>query len=86
LSDQERTLLATVLLKEEEELTAERLEGAVRALKRIKTRRALEHVQRELQTRNLTPDRMRDLLQEKMRLKRALMEPGLEELPPTGTA
>jgi hypothetical protein len=29
---------------------------------------------------------MRELLQEKIRLKRALMDPGLEALPPTGTA
>jgi hypothetical protein len=29
---------------------------------------------------------MRDLLQEKTRLKRSLMDPSLQELPPTGAA
>ena len=51
-SDSERRMLASILLKEDEELTAERLEGAVRALRRIHLRRRLEQVQRELnQTR-----------------------------------
>jgi DNA primase len=86
VSEADRNLLATILLKEEEELTAERVEGAVRGLKRIKTRRHLEQVQQELQSRNLAPDRMRHLLQEKLRLKRDLMGPSLEDLPPTGTA
>jgi DNA primase len=86
-SESERNLLAAVLLKDDEELSAERLEGAVRALRRIHLRRKLDQVQQELQnTRNLPADRMRDLLLEKTRLKRALMEPSLQELPPTGTA
>ena len=34
-SESERRMLATILLKEDEELTAERLEGAVRALRRF---------------------------------------------------
>jgi hypothetical protein len=80
-------MLAAVLLKDEEELSAERLEGAVRALRRIHLRRKLDQVQQELQnTRNLAADRMRDLLQEKTRLKRSLMDPTLQELPPTGAA
>ena len=37
-------------MKDDEELSAERLEGAVRALRRIQLRRKLERVQRELQT------------------------------------
>ena len=45
--DAERGLLATILFKDEEELTAERLEGAVRALRRIQMRR-LEEIQHEL--------------------------------------
>ena len=86
-SESERNMLAAVLLKDEEELSAERLEGAVRALRRIHLRRKLDQVQQELQnTRNLAADRMRDLLQEKTRLKRSLMDPSLQELPPTGTA
>src|SRR5436190_3256401 len=39
LSDGERNLMAAILMKEDEELTPERLEGAVRALLRIQLRR-----------------------------------------------
>ena len=35
LSGDDRNLLASILMKDDEELTAERLEGAVRALRRI---------------------------------------------------
>ncbi len=80
LPDSDRSLLAAILLKEEEELTAERLEGAVRALRRIQLRRKLEQVQRQLQaTRNQEPGQLQALLAEKLRLKRALMDPGLAE-------
>jgi DNA primase len=80
LSPSDRNLLAAILMKEEEELSAERVEGAVRALRRIQLRRALEQVQHELKdTRSLEPGRMQALLQEKVRLKRALMDPGLQE-------
>ena len=52
LPDSERSLLATILLKEDEELGAEKLEGAVKALRRIHLRRRLEQVQHELQSRS----------------------------------
>jgi DNA primase len=82
-----RNLLASILMKEDEELTAERLEGAVRALRRIQYRRKLEQVQRELQAaRNHEPGRLQALLQEKLRLKRALMDPGLIEDGPAPAA
>ena len=78
LGDGDRNLLASILMKEDEELSAERLEGATRALRRIQLRRKLEEVQRELQSRrNQDPGRMQELLQEKVRLKRALMDPGV---------
>src|SRR5437868_12107913 len=77
LADSERNLLASILMKEDEELTPERLEGAVRALKRIQLRRKLEQVQRDLQGRGLDSSRVQALLQEKLRLKRMLMDPGL---------
>jgi DNA primase len=81
LPDSDRSLLAAILMKEEEELTAERLEGAVRALRRIQLRRKLEQVQRQLQaTRNQEPGQLQALLEEKMRLKRALMDPSLAEI------
>jgi hypothetical protein len=76
-------MLAAILLKEDEELTAERLEGAVRALKRIQIKRRLEEIQGELQHKP-EPGRVQTLLEEKMRLKRALMDPGLAEDGPAG--
>src|SRR5207244_3555995 len=85
LSDPDRRLLASILMKEEEEQTAERLDGAVRALRRIGLRRKLEQVQRELQaTRGKDAAKLQALLTEKIRIKRALMDPGLvEESGPT---
>jgi len=80
LLDSDRNLLAAILMKEDEELTAERLEGAVRALRRIQLRRQMDKVQGELQAaRKHEPDRLRFLLREKDRLKRALMDPGLSD-------
>jgi DNA primase len=80
LSDVERGLLASILMKDGEELTAERLEGAARALRRIQLRHQMEAVQRELQAgKKQDPDRLRLLLREKDRLKRALMDPGLPD-------
>jgi DNA primase len=80
LSDGERNLLASILMKEAEELTADRLEGAVKALRRMHLRRKLEGVQQELAAkRSQEPGRLQALLEEKMRLKRALMDAGLME-------
>lgn len=80
LSDADRRVLASILLKDAEELTADRVEGAVRALKRIHIRRRLDHVQRELQSPGRKdPAQMQALLQEKVRLKRALMDPSLAD-------
>jgi DNA primase len=80
LPDSDRNLLAAILMKADEELTAQRLDGAVRALRRIHLRRKLEQVQRQLQaTRNQEPGQLQALLEEKLRLKRALMDPGLAE-------
>jgi DNA primase len=81
-SDADRRMLAAILLKEEdEELTAERLEGAVRALRRIHLRRRLEETQRQLKQPGLGDDkaRMRELLLEVERLSRALRDPNLGE-------
>ena len=80
-SDAERRMLASILLKEEEELSAERLEGAVRALRRIHLRRQLEQLQRELKKPGVSDDkeRMRELLLEVERLSRALRDPNLAE-------
>lgn len=77
ISTEDRNLLAAILMKEEEELTAERVEGAVRALRRIQLRRKLEQIQVELTARNQEPERVQALLQEKIRLKLALRHPGM---------
>ena len=80
-TESDRRMLAVILLKEEEELTPERLEGAVRALRRIHLRRRLEQVQRNLKALGNSAD-LREktaLGEEAMRLKRALMDPGLTE-------
>jgi DNA primase len=80
MPDGDRNLLAAILMREEEELTAERLEGAVRALRRIQYRHQMDEVQRELQAaKKHEPDRLRFLLREKDRLKRALMDPGMSD-------
>jgi len=80
-SESERRMLASILLKEEEELTAERLEGAVRALRRIHLRRRQEQVQRELNKPGVGDDKVlrNELLLEKDRLSRALRDPSLAE-------
>jgi DNA primase len=80
LPEADRNLLASILMRDDEELSAERLEGAVRALRRIQLRRKLELVQRELQTtRGQDAGQIQALLEEKMRLKRALMDPSLAD-------
>ena len=80
-SDSERRMLATILLNEEEELSPERLEGAVRALRRIHLRRRLDQTQQELKRPGLSDDkvRMKELLLEMERLSRALRDPSLAE-------
>jgi DNA primase len=80
-SESERRMLASILLKEDEELSAERLEGAVRALRRIHLRRCLEQVQRELTKPGVSNDKelRNELLVEKDRLSRALRDPSLAE-------
>ena len=80
-SDSDRRMLASILLKEEEELTAEILEAAVRALRRIHLKRQQEQVQQELKKPGLSADRerLRELLAELERISRALRDPSLAE-------
>jgi DNA primase len=75
-----RRLLASILMHEEEDLTPETIEGAVRALRRIFYRRRLEEVQAALQRPGLSMAEKQAFLQEKVRLKRALMDPGPGEV------
>jgi DNA primase len=80
-TDTDRRMLAVILLKEDEELTAEVLEAAVRALRRIHLRRRQEEVQQELKKPGLAADkdRLRELLTELERISRALRDPSLAE-------
>jgi len=77
----DRGLLASILLKEAEPLTAEHLDSAVRALKKIRIRRRLEQVQHELKTMAGSADLSQKtaLGEAAMRLKKALMDPALAE-------
>ncbi len=81
LSEGDRKLLAAVLMREDEELTPELLEGAVKALRRIWARRRQEQVQRELTEAGRTRDsrRVAELSGELLRLKRLLRDPGMAE-------
>ncbi len=79
-SESERRLLATILLKEDEDLTPELLDRAVRALRKIHLKRSLEQVQRQLRSNQGTdPERRNLLLREVERLSRALRDPSLAE-------
>jgi DNA primase len=77
-SDGDRQLLAAILLKDDEELTAEKIEGATRALRRVQIRRRLEQIQKQLEAFRSTDGRqLKDLMDEKLRLKKILMDPNL---------
>jgi hypothetical protein len=80
-SESDRRMLATILLKEDEDLTAEIVEAAVRALRRIHLKRQQEQVQQELKKPGAANDkeRLRELLQELERISRALRDPSLAE-------
>ncbi len=78
-NEEDRRLLASILMHEEEDLTPETVEGAVRALRRIYLRRRQEEVQQAFQRPGISTEEKHALLQEKVRLKRALMDPGLGE-------
>ena len=80
-TESDRRMLALILLKEDEELTAEVLEAAVRALRRIHLRRRQEDVQQELKKPGLSGNRelLKELLTELERISRALRDPNLAE-------
>jgi DNA primase len=76
-SESDRRLLASILLKEDEELTAECVEGAVRALRKIHLKREMARVLLELRSdKGKDPDQRNELLRELERIKRALMDQG----------
>ena len=76
--ESDRRLLATILLKEEEELTPELLERAVRALRKIHLKHDMARVLQELKLdKGKDAEQRNTLLRELERIKRALMDPGL---------
>jgi DNA primase len=78
IPDEERNLLAAILMKDDEELTAERVEGAVKGLTRVQIRRRLQEIQAQLNSlRTADAGVVNALMDEKLRLKRALMNPAL---------
>jgi DNA primase len=79
-AEADRRLLATILLKEDEILTAELLDRAVRALQKIHIKRRVEQVRRELESSRSGggDDSQRNLLlRELERLSRALRDRGM---------
>ena len=80
-SETDRRLLATILIHEEEELTPEVLEAAVRALRRIHLKREQERVQQQLKKPDVAADRdrLKQLLSQLESLSRALRDPSLAE-------
>jgi len=74
-TEEDRRLLASILMHEEEQLTPETVEGAVRALRRISLERQQGVVQRAVERPGLTMDEKKALLQEKVRLKLAKRDP-----------
>jgi len=86
LSEGDRQLLASILLKHEEELTTEKIDGAMKALLRVQIRRRLEQIQTELTSiRNADAAQLKALMDEKLRLKRVLMNPNLGEAETSAT-
>jgi len=84
-AESDRRLLASILLREDDELTPDLLDSAVRALRRIHLRRRQAELQRELRAPSLAADpaankdRLRELLTELERVSRALRDPGQSE-------
>jgi DNA primase len=80
-TESDRRMLASILLKEEEDLTPEILEAAVRALRRIHLKRQQEQVQHELKKPGVAADKdhLKELLQDLERISRALRDPSLAE-------
>ena len=79
-NETDRRLLATILMNEDEELTPEILEAAVRALRRIHLKREQERVQQELRKPGVSgnKDLLKQLLAELERITRALRDPSGE--------
>jgi DNA primase len=80
-TEEDRRLLASILMQEDEEQTPETLEGAVRALRRIRLRRRLKEIDAALNRPTGALDRQQRLAlaEEAVRVKLALRDPGLAD-------
>jgi hypothetical protein len=74
-TEDDRRLLASILMYEDEELTPEIVEGAVRGLRRSYLERRKEEAQRAVERPGLSKEEKHALLQEKVRLKLAKRDP-----------
>jgi len=74
-TDEDRRLLASILMNEEEELTLETVEGAVQGLRRSQLERQKGETQRAVERPGLSMDEKKALALEKVRLKLAKMNP-----------
>ncbi len=82
LSDADRRLLASILMKEDEELSPERLEGAVKALRRKHLVRRLQEIDLEIKTARSRDKDWRPLVEERARINFALRNSGVGEHSP----
>jgi DNA primase len=78
-SEEDRRLLASILVHDEEDLSPHNVDGALRALRKIRFRRQLEEVQQRLLVPGLSMEEKQTLLQERVRLKLSLRDPGLDD-------
>jgi hypothetical protein len=78
LEESARSLLASVLMDEREELTPELLESAIRSLRRRALRRQLDELQHQLKEAERRQDgaSAARLLQERIRIRRTLSATG----------
>jgi DNA primase len=85
LEEADRSLLATILMEEHEDLTPELLESAIRSLRRRVLRRQLDDLQHQLKEAERRQDSASAarLLQERLKLRRALTASGDVSSPAT---
>ena len=83
LSEVDRRLLASILMREDEVLTPDGVERAVRALRKKALNRRLKEIDRALDGPVRPSDRQQHLAlaEERVKVKRALMDPGVAEDP-----
>jgi hypothetical protein len=74
-TESDRRLLASILMHEEEELTPETVEGAVRGLRRSYLERRQEEAQRAVERPGLSMEEKKAFALEKVRLKLAKRDP-----------